>query len=159
MKRTRRMPHQPWSSRCAQRLWNIFLDCLGFSTLGCSAWHAAAVWNGQPIKSCLVRSASFATSAKVLQQAHCSSMHVSKAAVGQSDSSQPTPHHSPCVCVCCVHHRLMPPSLSLQQKRVASFRTRTFSTVAMIAGFLVIIYLGHVPLVLLVLTLQVSVGV
>lgn len=45
----------------------------------------------------------------------------------------------------------------LQSKRAASFRTRTVSTVAMIAGFLAIIYMGHVPLVLLVLTLQVSV--
>ncbi len=34
-------------------------------------------------------------------------------------------------------------------------RTRTVSTVAMIAGFLAIIYLGHVPLVFLVLSLQV----
>jgi hypothetical protein len=45
----------------------------------------------------------------------------------------------------------------VQQKRAASFRTRTVSTVAMIAGFLAIIYMGHVPLVLLVLTLQVSI--
>jgi hypothetical protein len=43
----------------------------------------------------------------------------------------------------------------LQQKRAASFKTRTVSTISMIAGFLVIIYMGHVPLVLLVLTLQV----
>lgn len=42
-----------------------------------------------------------------------------------------------------------------QQKRVASLRTRTVSTLAMIAGFVAIIWLGHVPLVLLVLTLQV----
>eukprot|EP00882_Tetradesmus_deserticola_P023918 GHRQ01026096.1.p1 GENE.GHRQ01026096.1~~GHRQ01026096.1.p1 ORF type:complete len:236 (+),score=60.47 GHRQ01026096.1:314-1021(+) len=41
-----------------------------------------------------------------------------------------------------------------QQKRVASFRTRTVSTVAMIAGFLGVIYAGHVPLVFLVLGLQ-----
>jgi len=46
----------------------------------------------------------------------------------------------------------------LQQKRVASLRTRTVSTVTMIAGFLVIIYMGHVPLVFLVLTLQVSIS-
>lgn len=44
---------------------------------------------------------------------------------------------------------------TLQQKRVASLRTRTVSTVAMIAGFVAIIYMGHVPLVFLVLTLQV----
>lgn len=44
--------------------------------------------------------------------------------------------------------------LEKQQKRVASLRTRTVSTVTMIAGFLVIIYMGHVPLVFLVLTLQ-----
>lgn len=44
--------------------------------------------------------------------------------------------------------------LEKQQKRAASFRTRTVSTVTMIAGFLAIIYMGHVPLVLLVLTLQ-----
>jgi hypothetical protein len=43
----------------------------------------------------------------------------------------------------------------LQQKRVASLRTRTVSTVAMIAGFLGVIYAGHVPLVFLVLGLQV----
>jgi hypothetical protein len=48
--------------------------------------------------------------------------------------------------------------LCLQQKRAASFKTRTVSTVSMIAGFLVIIYMGHVPLVLLVLTLQVGVA-
>lgn len=41
-----------------------------------------------------------------------------------------------------------------QQKRVASLRTRTVSTVAMIAGFLGVIYAGHVPLVFLVLGLQ-----
>lgn len=46
----------------------------------------------------------------------------------------------------------------MQQKRAASFKTRTVSTVSMIAGFLVIIYMGHVPLVLLVLTLQVGVA-
>lgn len=39
-------------------------------------------------------------------------------------------------------------------KRFRSFRTRTISTVAMIGGFLFIIYLGHVPLVFLVFTLQ-----
>jgi hypothetical protein len=43
----------------------------------------------------------------------------------------------------------------LQQKRAASLRTRTVSTVAMIAGFLGVIYAGHVPLVFLVLGLQV----
>eukprot|EP00878_Enallax_costatus_P024221 GHUV01025830.1.p1 GENE.GHUV01025830.1~~GHUV01025830.1.p1 ORF type:complete len:396 (+),score=55.14 GHUV01025830.1:260-1447(+) len=41
-----------------------------------------------------------------------------------------------------------------QQKRVQSFKTRTISTVAMIAGFLAIIYSGHVPLVVLVFSLQ-----
>ncbi|KAF6255369.1 phosphatidate cytidylyltransferase [Scenedesmus sp. NREL 46B-D3] len=41
-----------------------------------------------------------------------------------------------------------------QQKRVASLRTRTVSTLAMIAGFLGVIYAGHVPLVFLVLGLQ-----
>jgi hypothetical protein len=40
---------------------------------------------------------------------------------------------------------------------VASLRTRTLSTLAMIGGFVSIIYLGHVPLMLLVLTLQVRV--
>jgi hypothetical protein len=40
---------------------------------------------------------------------------------------------------------------------VRSLRTRTLSTLAMIGGFVGIIYLGHVPLVLLVLTLQVCV--
>ncbi|GBF97085.1 phosphatidate cytidylyltransferase [Raphidocelis subcapitata] len=39
-------------------------------------------------------------------------------------------------------------------KRLRSLRTRTLSTVAMIASFALIVYLGHVPLMLLVLTLQ-----
>ena len=41
-----------------------------------------------------------------------------------------------------------------QGKRLRSFRTRTLSTFAMIFSFTGIIYLGHVPLVLLVFTLQ-----
>jgi phosphatidate cytidylyltransferase len=53
------------------------------------------------------------------------------------------------ICACCCRH-------CLQQKRVASLRTRTVSTVAMIAGFLGVIYAGHVPLVFLVLGLQVT---
>lgn len=61
----------------------------------------------------------------------------------------------PCLPIDCVV-ALLPASVRLQQKRAASFRTRTVSTIAMIAGFLAIIYMGHVPLVLLVLTLQVS---
>lgn len=40
--------------------------------------------------------------------------------------------------------------------RYRTFRTRTLSTVAMILGFCGIIYLGHVPLALLVLWLQVG---
>jgi len=43
----------------------------------------------------------------------------------------------------------------LQKAKAASFKTRTASTIAMIAGFLVMIYLGHVPLMFLVFTLQV----
>eukprot|EP00879_Flechtneria_rotunda_P011161 GHRR01011659.1.p1 GENE.GHRR01011659.1~~GHRR01011659.1.p1 ORF type:complete len:439 (+),score=91.96 GHRR01011659.1:139-1455(+) len=42
----------------------------------------------------------------------------------------------------------------IQQKRAASFKIRTVSTLAMIAGFLLMIYIGHVPLVFLVLSLQ-----
>jgi phosphatidate cytidylyltransferase len=41
-----------------------------------------------------------------------------------------------------------------QRKRLASFRTRTASTLLMILGFALIVYLGHVPLVALVFTLQ-----
>lgn len=40
------------------------------------------------------------------------------------------------------------------KKRLQSFRTRTVSTFAMIGGFAAIVYLGHVPLVMLVFTLQ-----
>jgi hypothetical protein len=60
---------------------------------------------------------------------------------------------------CAPHPTMLLPaavhSVCLQQKRVASLRTRTVSTVAMIAGFLGVIYAGHVPLVFLVLGLQV----
>eukprot|EP00877_Chromochloris_zofingiensis_P000088 jgi/Chrzof1/1007/Cz01g36180.t1 len=42
-----------------------------------------------------------------------------------------------------------------QHKRLRSFKTRSISTVAMITGFLVIIYAGHVPLLCLVFTLQI----
>lgn len=41
-----------------------------------------------------------------------------------------------------------------QAKRLRSFKTRTISTVAMIASFTFVVYLGHVPLVLLVFSLQ-----
>ena len=47
------------------------------------------------------------------------------------------------------------PRARLQGKRMRSLRTRTLSTFAMIGGFALFVYLGHVPLVLLVLALQV----
>ncbi|KAI8464082.1 MAG: cytidylyltransferase family-domain-containing protein [Monoraphidium minutum] len=47
-----------------------------------------------------------------------------------------------------------PPPVEDPGKRLRSFKTRTVSTFAMIASFAFIVYLGHVPLVLLVLTLQ-----
>lgn len=46
----------------------------------------------------------------------------------------------------------------MQGKRLRSFRTRTVSTLAMIGSFAFIVYLGHVPLVLLVFTLQAGTG-
>eukprot|EP00775_Hariotina_reticulata_P004661 gene4661-4914_t len=50
----------------------------------------------------------------------------------------------------------VPPPDPLEEKKAkaASFKTRTASTITMIAGFLVMIYLGHVPLMFLVFTLQ-----
>ena len=48
-----------------------------------------------------------------------------------------------------------PASVRAQGKKFRSFRTRTISTFAMIGGFALFIYGGHVPLALLVLTLQV----
>lgn len=92
--------------------------------------------------------------AAIVQQLHrtnvamCTSRHLLGFAHAKGLSHSlpaPAPHPSLLLCGCW-----------LQEQRVASLRTRTVSTVAMIAGFLVIIYAGHVPLVLLVLTLQVS---
>lgn len=39
------------------------------------------------------------------------------------------------------------------------FRVRTYSTLTMIGGFILIIYLGHVPLMLLIFTIQVGPGI
>ena len=64
--------------------------------------------------------------------------------------------HNSISCSSAVVGRTGSPRTALsQQKRVQSFKTRTISTVAMIAGFLAIIYSGHVPLVVLVFSLQV----
>jgi hypothetical protein len=49
-------------------------------------------------------------------------------------------------------------TINAQGKRLQSFRTRTLSTFAMIALFAAFIYMGHVPMVLLVFTLQVGGG-
>ena len=44
----------------------------------------------------------------------------------------------------------------MQAQKYRKFRVRTYSTVAMIGGFILIIYLGHVPLMLLIFTIQVT---
>ena len=43
-----------------------------------------------------------------------------------------------------------------QAQKFRKFRVRTYSTLAMIGGFIYIIYLGHVPLMLLIFTIQVG---
>ena len=49
--------------------------------------------------------------------------------------------------------------MALQQTdRYRSFRIRTASTVAMIAAFIGVIYLGHVPLMALIFWIQVSIA-
>ena len=48
---------------------------------------------------------------------------------------------------CCTH---------AQAERFRKFRIRTYSTVAMIGGFIFIIWMGHVPLMALIFTIQAS---
>lgn len=43
-----------------------------------------------------------------------------------------------------------------QAQRYRKFRVRTYSTVTMIGGFILIIYMGHVPLMLLIFFIQVT---
>ena len=42
-----------------------------------------------------------------------------------------------------------------QAQRYRKFRVRTYSTVTMIGGFILLIYMGHVPLMLLIFFIQV----
>jgi hypothetical protein len=44
----------------------------------------------------------------------------------------------------------------VQGKKYKSLRVRTISTVALIAGFLVVVYAGHVPLMCLLVVMQVG---
>jgi hypothetical protein len=46
-------------------------------------------------------------------------------------------------------------SLTLQKTRYKSFAVRTLSTVVLITSFILIIYWGHIPLVLMIFGLQV----
>ena len=41
-----------------------------------------------------------------------------------------------------------------QAEKFHKFRVRTYSTVAMIGGFILIIWMGHVPLMALIFTIQ-----
>jgi hypothetical protein len=41
-----------------------------------------------------------------------------------------------------------------QAEKFHKFRIRTYSTVAMIGGFILIIWMGHVPLMALIFTIQ-----
>lgn len=49
-----------------------------------------------------------------------------------------------------------PYTLASQAQKYRKFRVRTYSTLTMIGGFVLIIYLGHVPLMLLIFTIQVG---
>ena len=44
----------------------------------------------------------------------------------------------------------------MQEKKYKSLKTRTVSTIAILAGFFTVLYLGHVPMMLLVLCIQVG---
>lgn len=55
---------------------------------------------------------------------------------------------------CC--HAALPPPLRLQRKKYKSLKVRTISTIAILATFFIFIYLGHVPCLLMLFTLQVG---
>ena len=58
-------------------------------------------------------------------------------------------------------HQLLPECLhfpvgGLQRSKYKSLKVRAGSTVVIIASFIIVIYLGHVPLMVMILAIQVS---